>query len=181
MHNSNTISFLLCRFLRNQLFLSYEKEISYFYEFHSPTHMNTGNYIVGLLIGVMYHESKDKMKLWKKSWKLELLWHLSWIAGYAISILGFPFYELNFEKSIITALFGAFMKHYHGLLLGITLLGVIMRYGLFIPKIFNLPVFRVMGRISYSFFLCHICIMKLFMTNATQPLEFSMANTVNLH
>lgn len=143
--------------------------------------MNTGNYIVGLMIGVMYHESKDKIKLLKKNWYLELLWHFSWIAGYAISILGFPFYELDIEKSIFTALFGAFMKHYHGLLLGITLLGVIMRYGLIIPKIFNLPVFRIMGRISYSFFLCHICIMKLFMTNVTQPLEFSMGNTVKFH
>lgn len=142
--------------------------------------MNTGNYIVGLLIGVIYHESKDKIKLIKKNWSLELIWHLSWIAGYAISILGFPFYELNIEKSFITALFGAFMKHYHGLLLGITLLGVIMRYGLIIPKIFNLPVFRILVRISYSYYICHILIMKLFMTNATQPLKFSMANTVNI-
>lgn len=72
------------------------------------------------------------------------------------------------------------MKHYHGLLLGCLTIGLIFRFGLFIPKVFNLPMFRVLGRICYSYYLCHILIMRILMAGASQPFEISMANVWSL-
>lgn len=140
--------------------------------------MNTGNYIIGTFIGFLYLESKEKISNMKKTFKMEAFVHLCWIAGILISILGFPFFELDIENSIFTALFGGFMKHYHGFLLGIAIMGIILRYGGVIPKFFNLPMWRVMGRISYSYFICHMTFVKLFITSANQILELSEINSV---
>jgi peptidoglycan/LPS O-acetylase OafA/YrhL len=167
--------FFFSRFLRNQLALSRENEVSYFYKFHAPSHLNAGNYIAGLIFGFVYLESKDKLLKMKKSWPLEVFWHCCWISTYIVSMLGFPFIESDVTPSIWTALFGGFMKHYHGFLMGFLLLGLVMRLGWIVPKVFNLPVFRVLGRIMYSYYLSHIFVLRLFVGGATQPFE------VNIH
>ena len=128
------------------------------------------------MFGFVYLESKEKLMKVKRTWKLEVLWNLCWISGYIISMLGFPFIETDIEPTIWTALYGGFMKHYHGFLMGFLLLGLIMRLGWFVPKVFNLPVFRVLGRIMYSYYLCHIFVLRLFVGGSTQPFEMNGAN-----
>lgn len=156
--------------------ISRESEVSYFYKFHAPSHLNAGNYIAGLIFGFVYMESKEKLLKVKRTWKLEVLWHLCWITGYVVSMLGFPFIESDIEPSIWTALYGGLMKHYHGILLGFLMLGLMMRLGWFIPRLFNLPVFRILGRILYSYFLSHVFVLRLFMATSTQPFEINQAN-----
>lgn len=112
----------------------------------------------------------------KKTWKLEMLWHFCWIAGWIVSMLGFPFIESDIEPSIWTALYGGFMKHYHGFLMGFIFLGLVMRLGWIVPKVFNLPMFKILGRLMYSYYLCHILVLRLFMSGATQPFEINNAN-----
>lgn len=138
--------------------------------------MNAGNYIIGIMFGFLFIEAKERLKSIRRSWSLEFLWHFCWIAGYIISMLGFPFIESNIEPSILTALYGGFMKHYHGLLMGVLTFGLILRFGWFVPLVFNMPFFRVLGRISYSYFLCHIFVMRIFMTGSNQLFEVSMSN-----
>lgn len=158
------------------MYLSRDGEISYFYKFHAPTHLSAGSYIVGMMFGLLFVESKEKLMGMRRYWSLEALWHCCWIVGYIVPMLGFPFIETDIEPSISTALYGGFSKHYHGFLLGIIILGVILRYGSFIPLVFNMPFFRILGRISYSYFLCHIFVMRIFMTGASQPFEIGMSN-----
>jgi hypothetical protein len=143
--------------------------------------MNAGNYIAGLIFGVIYHEFKDFSKDRKKSKTHTAIWFSSFFAGSLISMLGFPFYELNIETSIWTALFGGFMKHYHGLLIGIFTLGIIFEYGHWILlKICNFQIFTFFGRLSYSYFICHVFIMKLLILGSNQLLELSNHNLVTI-
>lgn len=123
-----------------------------------------------------YMESKDKLSKIKKTWKLEMMWHCCWIAGYVVSMLGFPFIETDIEPSFWTSLYGGFMKHYHGFLMGFLMLGLMMRLGWFIPRLFNLPVFRILGRIMYSYYLSHIFVLRLFVGASSQPFEINGAN-----
>lgn len=128
-----------------------------------------------MMFALIYLQAKDKLIEIKDSLKFKTLWHFSWSAGYIISMLGFPFIESNIEPTIWTAIYGGLMKHYHSLLIGVVVLGIIVRSFDFI-KILNLPIFRVLGRISYSYYLSHIFLMRLFMPSGTQPLEISMTN-----
>lgn len=91
-------------------------------------------------------------------------------------MLGFPFIETDIEPSIWTVFYGGFMKHYHGFLMGFLLLGLMIRLGWFIPRVFNLPVFRILGRIMYSYYLCHIFVLRLFLSGSSQPFEINGAN-----
>lgn len=162
--------------MRNQLALSRENEISYFYKFHAPSHLNAGNYIAGLMFGFVYLESKEKLMKINRTWKLEVAWHFCWITGYVVSMLGFPFIETDIAPTIWTALFGGFMKHYHGFLMGFLILGLVMRLGWIVPKIFNLPIFRILARIMYSYYLSHIFVLRLFLSGSNQPFEINGAN-----
>lgn len=128
------------------------------------------------MFGFIFIERKEILNNVKSTWKTKLLWNLSWLLCLAISILGFPFIELDIQPSIWTAIYGGLMKHFTGFLLGVFVLGLITRVNVIMPKFLNLPVFLILGRISYSYYLCHIFVMKVFMLGTFRPFEISDAN-----
>ncbi|CAO1317393.1 unnamed protein product [Diamesa serratosioi] len=150
--------------LRNQLIPA----TTNYFDYDTPTHMNAGNYILGILIGVLYHKYENKLIKLKRSFIFEVIWHLTWIAGLLISIFGFPYLEHQNEKTFSTAIFGGIMKHYHGVLLGATMFGLILKYGGIISTICDSSVFGVFGKISYSYLVCHLVFIKYFTATATQ-------------
>ena len=50
--------------------------------------------------------------------------------------------------------------------------------GWFMVDIFNYPAFRILGRISYSAFMCHLFFLKLHMAGIHQPMYLSFHNIV---
>jgi peptidoglycan/LPS O-acetylase OafA/YrhL len=72
------------------------------------------------------------------------------------------------------------LKHSWGLIMGIGILGVIFRYGWFVPNIFNYSGWRILGRTSYATFICHLFILKLLMSGIHQPMYLSVFNIVSL-
>lgn len=159
--NDNNENF---RDLRNQL----TPATTNYFDYDTPTHMNTGNYIIGILIGVLYHKYEDIFIKLKKSFKLEVFWHFTWIAGLSISIFGFPYLEHNVEKSFLTAIFGGIMKHYHGVLLGATMFGLIFKFSRIVSNFCDSSIFRVFGKICYSYLVCHLVLIKYFTASAVQ-------------
>jgi peptidoglycan/LPS O-acetylase OafA/YrhL len=142
--------------------------------------MNMGNYLVGIIYGIIFCEFKSDLQQHKRTILLQVLWVSSYLLGFVVSILGFPFEEIEIETSIWTSIFGAFMKHYHGVVFGFFMMGLIFGYGGIIQKIANFRFFTFLGRISYSFYICHIFILKLFILSSTQLLEISSANLVRV-
>lgn len=150
--------------MRNQLIPA----TTNYFDYDTPTHMNAGNYLIGIFIGVLYHEYENKLIKMKKSLILEVFWHSTWIAGLLISILGFPYLEHKVEKTFLTAIFGGIMKHYHGVLLGATMVGLIFKFSGIISNFCNSSIFGVFGKISYSYLVCHLVLIKYLTASATQ-------------
>ena len=50
------------RNLRNQLFEASETEPNYFMTLYSPTHLNGGNYFIGMAVGIFYFHLKASKK-----------------------------------------------------------------------------------------------------------------------
>jgi peptidoglycan/LPS O-acetylase OafA/YrhL len=145
--------------LRNQLIGGSEYD-RYFYEFHSPTHLNGGNYLIGLLIGYFYYQyrKENERKIhYRRTW-FQILWHLSYLTTFVLSLSGIFFYENDMKLGVLSALLGTFLKHIYGPVLGILLVGIFLRYGHFIPKVFNYGMYRVLARLSFSVYMVHFTV-----------------------
>ena len=92
----------------------------------------------------------------------------------------FFFHAYDFEKpTIMNTLSAIALKHIWGLLMAIIMIGLIRRYGFFTISIFNYPAFRIMGRISYATYMCHLFVVKWLMASVQQPIYLSYLNIVS--
>lgn len=160
--------------LRNQLITTspYDR---YFFEFHSPTHLNTGNYFIGLVIGYYYYEFKQAGRRHRHNIFYHSLWHLSYILTFVLCFIGVYFYEHDIEKGVLSALIGTVLKHIYGPILGVLLVGIFFRYGAFIPKIYNYGMYRILARLSFSVYMVHVTIGSVLITGQSYPLEINHA------
>lgn len=144
--------------LRNQLIGNPEYD-RYFYDFHAPTHLNTGNYLIGLVIGYFYYQNKQANgRNRNQSTLFTILWHCSYLLTFILCFIGFYFYEYDMELGFLSALLGAFLKHIYGPIIGILFIGIFYRYGWVIPKLFNYGMYRILGRLSFSVYMVHLTI-----------------------
>lgn len=60
--NLRSIFFPITRNLRNQLFQANDTEPNYFMTLYSPTHLNSGNYFIGMAVGLFYFHLKASKK-----------------------------------------------------------------------------------------------------------------------
>lgn len=132
----------------------------YLYQYHTPTHLNTGNYLVGLVIGFYYYQYRQTngKSHHEKIFFLNALWNCSWIIILTLSLIGLYFYENDIELGVLSSLLGAFFKHFYGVILGVSLVGIFLRYGFFVPNIFNYGMHRILARLSFSVYMVHISI-----------------------
>ncbi|CAO1307095.1 unnamed protein product [Diamesa hyperborea] len=156
--------------LRNQFYFTAAIDNNFF-DFYSPSHLNSGNYLIGLAIGLWYHRyMKANKKHQRKPW-IHILWLLAFVCQIVLSLVGFYFYENNVEMNIFTALLSAFFKHIYGLVIAVFVVGIIFKYGFLIPKIFNHPMYRILGRLSFSVYMVHLSILMLLVVKAKNMSE----------
>ncbi|KAG5670310.1 hypothetical protein PVAND_000586 [Polypedilum vanderplanki] len=161
--------------LRNQLIGGTEYD-RYFYDFHSPTHLNMGNYLIGLVIGYFYYQKKQASEgkiRHRRSFVLTILWHLSYMATFLLCFVGIYFYENDMELGFFSAFLGAFFKHIYGPILGFLLVGIFLRYGWVIPKLYNYGMYRVLARLSFSVYMIHFSLSSLFIMKNRFPVEIN--------
>lgn len=145
--------------LRDQLVGGSEHD-RYLNLYHTPTHLNSGNYLVGLVIGYFYyhHKQANGRIMHNKNFWTYVLWNCSWCINFALCFVGLYFYEHDIDLGIMSSLLGAFFKHFYGIVLGILIIGIFYRYGSIIVNIFNYGMYRVLGRLSFSVYMVHIFI-----------------------
>lgn len=113
--------------------------------------------------------------------------------GFVVCMAGYLFYQNDYEKpSILLAIISALLKHSWGVIIGSGILCTLYRYGefsklnnlislnnfkiftgWFMVDVFNYPGFRILGRISFSAFMCHLFFIKLHMAGIHQPMYLS--------
>lgn len=70
-------------------------------------------------------------------------------------------------------------RHSWGVCFAFGTIGIIHHYGWFTRNLMSYDGFKILGRISYSAFVCHVFLLKIFMVSAHHMVEFSLKNTVN--
>ncbi|CAG9806696.1 unnamed protein product [Chironomus riparius] len=171
VHQLEPILMLPPENLRNQLMGNPEYD-RYFYDFHAPTHLNTGNYLIGLVIGYFYYQYKQSNgRTDNRSAFLNVLWHCSYLLTFILCFIGFYFYEYDIKLGIWSALLGALLKHIYGPIIGILFVGIFNRYGWLIPKMFNYGMYRILARLSFSVYMVHLTMGCLIIMKNKFPIE----------
>lgn len=169
-----------------------------------------GNYVIGVMTGFVYvnlkKSSRNMSKIFVSScssfirafWKLflthlsesdlqfifqilRILYYLGIFLGFATILTAYFFFNNNFEKPAIwISLSAIVLRNAWGAVMGFGILCSFYNYGWIIPKVFNYPGWRILGRISYATFICHIAVVKILIFNFHQLAYLSMLNAVSL-
>lgn len=133
-------------------------------------------------MGVFYYIFKGSGSKHRHSSLLQILWHLMCLSMFALMFNAGYFYQNNFlDKSstfdvFASALLNAVFRHVYGIILGLVLVGIFLGYGHFLPKLFKYGIYRVLGRLTFSVYLCHFCIVIMVITKQKFPIEINGDN-----
>lgn len=99
---------------------------------------------------------------------------LLWLSAYL-------FYANNFEKPALwIAVFAALSKNFWGILGAVMSIGFLAGVGGVIRKVFYLPIFQTVGRLTYCIYLVHMCVLR-FLNGANTTLPSVNVPTIVSH
>lgn len=143
-----------------------------------PTHIRIGAWLIGVLLGYILHNIKDK--------KLNLspiLVASCWIICLtSISAIVFGIYTMNQEWHETTVLESAFHESFSRVSWAISVAWIIFAcvkgYGGPVNWFLSLPMWQPISRVSYSLYLTHFLVLMGMTSSARTTLYFSDLNAV---
>ncbi|KAL7030734.1 hypothetical protein ACKWTF_006765 [Chironomus riparius] len=162
---------------RNHLIPVEPDDLDYFRLYYAPTHMNLGSYFVGIFGGLWYRDIRATKVDYRRRFYFRFIWYCCLLLGFVLVLSGYLFYQYDFEKpSIWVSLAAIIIRHSWGVILAFGIIGVIYHHGWFTRNLLSYKGFKILGRISYAGFICHVFILKLLMMRTHQMMEISMQN-----
>ncbi|XP_058833427.1 nose resistant to fluoxetine protein 6-like [Topomyia yanbarensis] len=139
-----------------------------------PFHVNTGNFLGGMITGLLYmHLKKRNVNPVQKLW-FRILWYLVIPLSLASMLVHYIFYVNDFEKpSIWMAIYFPVMKNSWAFFSCIFVLGFINGIAPMLQRIFNQRIFEPLGRLTYSAYLAHVFVMRLIILSIRSPAHFN--------
>jgi hypothetical protein len=177
--------------LKNRLVAVTDDDVNYYKKLYIPTHLNIGNYFIGVALGLILFDFKKTGRTLQKTFVsskhqsaiyaliiffcslqvLRFLWYSCLVLGVLNLMSGYIFYNYDLEKpSIWVSILAVFLKHSWGLFMAFMMFGLIFRFGWFIPNIFNHPGWRITGRISFAGYIFHNVVVQLLIMDIYQPI-----------
>nr|XP_029732450.1 nose resistant to fluoxetine protein 6-like isoform X2 [Aedes albopictus] len=146
----------------------------YYQKSYIPLHMNLGNYLAGMLTGLIYiHLKKNNINPVQKRW-FRILWFLIVPLAIGSLLIHYIFYVNDFEKpSLWIAIYFPVMKYTWGFFSGLFLIGFVNGVAPTMRRIFHHRVFEPLGRLTYSAYLIHVTVMRLFVLSNRSAIHFN--------
>ena len=150
----------------------------YFHKLYIPLHVNIGNYLMGIVFGYIYQNYSVQQKFFKSS-IFKLIWYSLPIVIILTSLFTYIFYVYDFPKpSIWMSIFFAINKNLWGILLITFIIGILNGFGKKIRSIFSHLMFNILGRLTYSAYLCHSFVLRWIFLNFKTLHHVCVTNTV---
>ncbi|XP_030374263.1 nose resistant to fluoxetine protein 6 [Scaptodrosophila lebanonensis] len=145
-----------------------------FNEFYTSFQMNFGAYFFGVLAALVY----DQLAL--KQYKLrELLsFQVTWFALIPVGILwlfsAHPIYQHYYSDLPLlwASIYAALQRNLWAFGLGIFIVGMAAKVGWILRKFACLPIFRILGRLTYGAFIVHLLVARLVLSTVREPIYF---------
>ena len=137
----------------------------YFHKLYIPLHVNIGNYLTGIAFGYVYQNSIQLKFV--QSTMFKLIWNFLPLIVILSLASANIFYTNDFPKpSIWMSIFFAINKNLWGVFLVIFILGILNGLGKTLRRVFSHQVFNVLGKLTYSAFLCHTFVLRFIFLNS---------------
>ncbi|XP_035793618.1 nose resistant to fluoxetine protein 6-like [Anopheles albimanus] len=146
-----------------------------------PAHMNFGNYMLGVLTGVIHVALRARsINLAERKW-FRVLWYLNFPFTLLSILPSYMFYVNDFPKpSLWMAIYFVVSKNLVGISLSIFFLGMIYGVNVMVMRVLNYRFFEPLGRLAYGAFLCHTLVMRYLYLSTRGPVYFSDLTTIVL-
>nr|XP_040226280.2 nose resistant to fluoxetine protein 6-like [Anopheles coluzzii] len=151
----------------------------YYLHAYIPTHINFGNYIQGVLTGVIYNELQKRSINLAQSKVFSIVWYLTFAIVFLSMLPSYMFYVNDFPTpSVWMAAYFVVSKNLYGIGTGIVILGLIYGVNGVFKRMLNYPFFEPLGRLAYGAYLVHPFVMRLMFFTARGPVHYSDLLTV---
>uniref|UniRef100_A0A182WLD6 Acyltransferase 3 domain-containing protein n=1 Tax=Anopheles minimus TaxID=112268 RepID=A0A182WLD6_9DIPT len=139
-----------------------------------PAHINVGNYMLGVLTGIIYTELRKRSINLAESKVFRAVWYATILAVPLTMLPSYAFYVNDFETpSVWMAIYFVLSKHLYGIGGGIVILGSIYGVNGVLQRIFNYPFFEPLGRLAYGAYLIHPFVMRYMFISTRGPVHYS--------
>lgn len=157
----------------------YDSQSDGFFSYYIPTHTNAGNYFAGLGMALFYlHLKKNRIDISKYK-SFTFLFYAIFPIGLLSWLSAYLFYTNNFEKPAIwLAIYAAVSKNVWGILGAVMGFAFLAGVGGIIRRIFYLPIFQPIGRLTYCIYLVHMCVLRFLNGSNTMLPNISLAMIV---
>uniref|UniRef100_A0A182YEG2 Acyltransferase 3 domain-containing protein n=1 Tax=Anopheles stephensi TaxID=30069 RepID=A0A182YEG2_ANOST len=146
-----------------------------------PTHINFGNYMLGVLTGVIYNELRQRSINLAESKAFRAVWYATFLIVPLSMLPSYVFYVNDFETpSVWMAIYFPIMKNLYGIGIGIVIVGSIYGVNGVLKRILNYPFFEPLGRLAYGAYLIHPFVMRYMFISGRGPVYYSDTLTLSL-
>ncbi|XP_061393215.1 nose resistant to fluoxetine protein 6-like [Musca vetustissima] len=145
-----------------------------FNESYTPFHMNFGSYFFGVLAALIYdHISSRDIKLRQNKY-FNIFFFALIPAGIFWMLSGHLFFQYyNDERTrVLSSIYAAFHRNFWGLGTAIFIIGMSAKCGWIFRRFCCLPVFRILGRLTYGAYLSHVLIARVVIGTIRYPIYF---------
>ncbi|XP_045503566.1 nose resistant to fluoxetine protein 6-like [Colias croceus] len=151
-----------------------------FVNVYTPTHTNIACFVIGLALGLIIYNMKNRNFDIAKYRKYLPMYYAIVPVGFALAIAGMAAYRDGPRLSIyIRVLFSLLLKPVFGMCIAVLIFGMVFKFEGTIRGFLEARIWTVICRVSYCAYLCHIALVRM-MTGSSIMIRVNVINLINL-
>ncbi|XP_052870453.1 nose resistant to fluoxetine protein 6-like, partial [Anopheles cruzii] len=144
-----------------------------------PSHMYLLNYTFTIGSAFYYIHLKNNRTTY--SWLVKGIWLVSLVVIPGMFAAGYFFYHYNFSMpSLWVALLFPAIRLMYGVVIFFTGVGLSFGFVKLVSRFSNIPFFTIIGRLTYSAYLCHLCLIKMSLFSTRSFYRYQMIDIGNI-
>uniref|UniRef100_A0A182P598 Acyltransferase 3 domain-containing protein n=1 Tax=Anopheles epiroticus TaxID=199890 RepID=A0A182P598_9DIPT len=138
-----------------------------------PTHMYLVNYTFAIACAFYYmHLAKTRTNY---NALIKVCWFASFLLIPVLFAIGYFFYHYQFATpSLWMSLLFPFIRLFYSAILFTGGVGLSFRFVKLLTRLADIPFFTIIGRLTYSAYLCHLCLIKMSLFNTRSFFRYGL-------
>ncbi|XP_049292985.1 nose resistant to fluoxetine protein 6-like isoform X3 [Anopheles funestus] len=147
-------------------------------DLYVPTHMYLVNYTLAIAFAFYYrHLLKTRTNC---HWLIKVFWFGSLLMIPALFAMGYIFYHFEFATpSLWMALLFPFIRLLYSVIIFFGGVGLSFRFAKLLTRLADIPFHTIIGRLTYSAYLCHLCLIKMSLFNTRSFFRYALIDIVS--
>lgn len=150
-----------------------------FRELYIPAYVNLGSFFTGTIGMYLLQLIFDRNLTFEWFKKMKFLFTFVIALFFLSAFSGVVYYKYDLgNSSLFNPLFVILTKSMWGLLGIITYIGLISKAGGFVRTFFRMKFFNILGKLTFSVYLCHLIVIQYMVDVSRQPLHLKLDTLV---